>query len=74
MMNGIITFRKNGYETISFFSKKTHFFRLFRLFYENSKKFSGPFWPPKNEHHNFFHVFFREQCMNGKEKNNFEKK
>jgi hypothetical protein len=54
MMNGNTTFDENGRETISFFSKKTHFLRFFRLFSENPKKFSGPFWPQKNEHHSFF--------------------
>jgi hypothetical protein len=58
MMNDNATWDKNAPETISFFSKKTHFFRFFRLFFENSKKFSGPFWPQKNEHHNFFRHFF----------------
>jgi hypothetical protein len=58
MMNANTTWDKNAPETISFFSKKTHFFRFFRLFFENSKKFSGPFWPQKNEHHNFFRHFF----------------
>ena len=74
MLKGNTTFRKNAPETISFFSKKTHFFRFFQLFSENPIFFSGSFWPPKNEHHNFFHIFFQEQCMNNKEKNNFEKK
>jgi hypothetical protein len=63
MLNGNATFYENGIETISFFSKKTHFFRFFRLFFRNSKKFPGPFCPQKNEHHRFFHVFFREQYI-----------
>ena len=29
MINGNTTFRENVFETISFFSKKTHFFRFF---------------------------------------------
>jgi hypothetical protein len=58
MMNRNATFDEIGPETISFFPKKTHFFRFFRLFSENPKKFSGSFWPPKNEHHNFFRHFF----------------
>jgi hypothetical protein len=59
MITGNATFDENGGETISIFSKKTHFFRFFRLFSENPKKFSGSFWPQKNEHHNFFHHFFK---------------
>ena len=58
MMSGNATFDENVVETISIFPKKTNFLRFFRLFSENPKKFSGPFWPPKNEHHNFFRHFF----------------
>jgi hypothetical protein len=58
MLIGNTTFDENGPETISFFPKKTHFFRFFRLFSENPKKISGPFWPQKNEHHSFFRSFF----------------
>ena len=50
-------------ETISFFSKKTHFFRFFGLFFENPKNFSGSFCPQKNEHHNFFRCFLKSQCI-----------
>jgi hypothetical protein len=73
-MNDSATWGKNGPETISFFSKKTQFFRFFRLFSENSKNFSGPFCPPKNEHHNFFRLFFQSQSIYSKEKNIFKKK
>jgi len=58
MLKGNATLSENGPETISIFSKKTHFFRFFRLFSKNPKKLSGPFWPQKNEHHNFFRRFF----------------
>jgi hypothetical protein len=58
MIIGNTTFGENGPETISFFSKKTHFFRFFRLFSENPKKISGSFWTQKNEHHSFFDIFF----------------
>jgi len=58
MLNGNATFGESGPETISFFTKKMHFFRFFGLFSETPKKLSGPFWPPKNEHHSFFSHFF----------------
>ena len=74
MVNGNATFGENGSETISFFPKKTHFFRFFRLFSENPKKFSGPFWPQKNEHHNFFRPFLKIQSIYSKEKNISKKK
>jgi hypothetical protein len=73
-MNDNVTLSENGHETISFFPKKTHFFRFFRLFSENSKIFSGPFWPQKNEHHIFFRHFFQSQSIYSKEKNSFKKK
>jgi hypothetical protein len=57
MINDNTTFGEIDLETISFFPKKTHFFRFFRLFSETSKKFSGSFWPQKNEHHSFFRPF-----------------
>ena len=61
--NDDTTLCENGADTISFFSKKTHFFRFFRLFSENSKIFSGPFCPPKNEHHSFFRHFLKSQSI-----------
>jgi len=73
-MNDNATLGENGAETISFFPKKTHFFRFFRLFSENSKIFSGPFCPPKNEHHKFFQHFFQSQSIYSKEKNILKKK
>jgi hypothetical protein len=58
MSNGNTTCYQNVPETISIFPKKMQKMGFFRLFYENPKKFSGPFWPQKNEHHSFFgHCF-----------------
>jgi hypothetical protein len=74
MMNDNATFDENVSETISFFPKKTHFFRFFRLFSENPKKFSGSFWPQKNEHHNFFRPFLKMLSIYSKEKIIFKKK
>jgi hypothetical protein len=74
MMNDNAIFDENGVETISIFSKKTHFFRFFRLFSKNPKKFSGPFWPQKNEHHNFFRHFLKCRRIYSKEENIFKKK
>ena len=74
MVNANTTLGENWAETISFFPKKTHFFRFFRLFSENSKFFSGPFCPPKNEHHSFFRHFFKSQSIRNHKKINFKKK
>ena len=74
MIIGNTTFNENGPETISIFPKKTHFFRFFRLFSENPKKFSGPFWPQKNEHHNFFRHFLKNLSTDSKEEYIFKKK
>ena len=62
-MNDDTTWDKNAPETISFFSKKTHFFRFFRLFFENSKKFSGPLFPKKTSITTFFNVFFEAAAI-----------
>ena len=74
MMNDNATLGENGPETISFFPKKTQKTRFFRLFSENPKKFSGPFWPPKNEHHNFFRPFLKNLSTDSKEEYIFKKK
>jgi hypothetical protein len=63
MLNGNATFGESMPETISIFTKKTHFFRFFGLFSKTPKKFSGPLWPQKNEHHSFFSHFFLDQCI-----------
>jgi hypothetical protein len=58
MLNGNATFGESVPETISFFTKKTHFFRFFDFFLKTQKNSQDRFGPQKTSITGFFHIFF----------------
>jgi len=58
MLKGNATLSENGPETISFFSKKTHFSDFFDFFLKTPENSQDRFGPKKTSITTFFDVFF----------------